>query len=132
MSTEQNVQTVQRIYEAFGRGDVPAILDNVDENATWVNPYGISKFPGQWGKPSKGHAEITEFFKTINEYLEPRSFNPYQFISQGDKVVALINWAGVVRHNNHPYKATLVHVWTLRDGKVVDYLGLDDPTVYSL
>lgn len=130
MSTEQNVQVIQRLYEAFGRGDVPAVLANIDSNATWVNPYGEGHFPGQWGKPCRGHAEIVEFFKAINEAVEVQGFDPFEMIAQGDKVVALINWKGQVRQTRKPYQTLLAHVWTLRNGKVVDYIGLDDTTVY--
>ena len=50
MSTvEQNVLVIQKLYEAFGRGDVPAVLGYIDENATWVNQYGKDHFPGPVG-----------------------------------------------------------------------------------
>lgn len=130
MSTDQNIQVIQQLYGAFGRGDVPAVLACIDENATWVNPYGKGHFPGQWGKPCRGHAEIVEFFKAINGAVEVQGFDPYEIIAQGDKVVALINWNGVVRQTGKPYQVPLVHVWTLRNGKVVDYIGLDDATAY--
>ena len=128
---EQNLQVIQQLYEAFGRGDVPAVLECIDSDATWVNPYGKGHFPGQWGKPCRGHAEIVEFFKAINEAVEVRGFDPYEIIAQNDKVVALINWNGVVRGSGKPYEALLVHIWTLRGGTVVDYIGLDDATVYG-
>jgi hypothetical protein len=130
-TVEQNVLVIQRLYQAFGRGDVPAVLACIDENATWVNPYGKNHFPGQWGKPCRGHAEIVEFFKAINEAVEVQGFDPYEMIVQGNKVVVLINWKGVVRRTDKPYEALLVHIWTLDNGKVIDYIGLDDATVYS-
>jgi hypothetical protein len=30
-----NIETMQQIYEAFGRGDVPAILDHVADDVRW-------------------------------------------------------------------------------------------------
>ena len=30
-----NVDTVKEMYEAFGRGDVPAIIEKLDENVEW-------------------------------------------------------------------------------------------------
>jgi len=127
---DQDVQVVQHLYEAFGRGDIPAVLNLIDSSATWVNPYGKGHFPGQWGKPCRGHDEIAKFFQAVNEAIEVRGFNPYDFIAQGDKVVALINWNGVVRQSGKPFDALLVHIWTLRAGKIVDYIGLDDATAY--
>ena len=46
-------------------------------------------------------------------------------------MVVLINWNGVVRRTCKPFAVLLVHIWTLRDEKVVDYIGLDDATAYS-
>jgi ketosteroid isomerase-like protein len=125
-----NVQTIQNLYQAFGQGDIPTVLTYVDANATWVNPYGQGHFPGQWGKPCRGHAEIGEFFKAVNDAVEVQGFDPYEMIAQGDKVVTLINWKGQVRKTGAHFQVPLVHIWTLRDGKVVDYVGLDDATAY--
>ena len=131
MSTvEQNVSVIQRLYEAFGRGDVPAILACIDPNATWVNKYGQGHFPGQWGKPCRGHGEIVGFFQAVNEAVDVQGFDPYELIAQSSRVVALINWKGIVRQTGKPFEALLVHIWTLADEKVVDYIGLDDATVY--
>jgi ketosteroid isomerase-like protein len=33
-----NTHTVQQIYEAFGRGDVPGILDKLDDSIEWETP----------------------------------------------------------------------------------------------
>ena len=127
---QRNVGVIQELYEAFGHGDVPAVLACIDENATWANPYGNGRFPGQWGKPCHGHAEIVRFCQALNEAVEVQGFAPYDFIAQADKVVALINWNGVVRQTGKPYATLLAHIWTLRGEKVVDYIGLDDATVY--
>jgi ketosteroid isomerase-like protein len=130
-SVEQNVQVISRLYEAFGRGDIPGVLGYVDEHATWVNIYGMGIFPGQWGKPCHNHNEIMSFFGAINDAVEVQGFTVSDVISQGDKVVAICPWKGVTRKTNQPYEVTLVHIWTLKNGKVVDYKGLDDPSVYA-
>ena len=127
---QRNVGVIQELYEAFGHGVVPAVLACIDKNATWVNPYGKGHFPCQWGKPCRGHAEIVRFFQALNDAVEVQGFAPYEFIAQADKVVALINWNGVVRQTGTSYAAMLVHIWTLRNEKVVAYVGLDDPSVY--
>ena len=131
MSTsEQNVQVIQKLYEAFGRGDIPAVLACIEENATWINPYGQGRFPGQWGKPCRGHAEIVGFFQALNTAVDVRGFVPDEIIAQGSRVVVLIKWNGVVRQTGRPFDVLLVHIWTLRNEKVIDYIGLDDATAY--
>jgi hypothetical protein len=42
----------------------------------------------------------------------------------------LIKWNGIARQTGAPFDVLLVHIWTLNDGKVVDYIGLDDVTAY--
>jgi uncharacterized protein len=36
MSHEQNIATVQEIYDAVARGDVPAILDRLTDDVDWA------------------------------------------------------------------------------------------------
>jgi hypothetical protein len=38
MSAEENVKTVQEGYAAFGRGDVPAILELLTDDIEWIEP----------------------------------------------------------------------------------------------
>ena len=35
MTAISNLETVQHIYEAFGKGDIPGILANLSEEALW-------------------------------------------------------------------------------------------------
>ena len=36
MSAETNTKTIAQVYEAFGRGDVAAILDAVTDDVDWA------------------------------------------------------------------------------------------------
>ena len=36
MSSDDNVKTVQSVYEAFGRGDIPTVLDAVTDDVDWA------------------------------------------------------------------------------------------------
>jgi uncharacterized protein len=36
MSSEDSVKTTQAVYEAFGRGDIGFILDNVTDDVDWA------------------------------------------------------------------------------------------------
>ena len=63
-----NVQLVQGAYEAFGRGDLPAVLDLMDSDIEWReaegNPYQLS------GEAWKGPDAIVEnlFVKMVADY----------------------------------------------------------------
>jgi ketosteroid isomerase-like protein len=130
-TVEQNEQVIAKLYEAIGRGDMPAMFALVDADATWANKYGPDHFPGQWGKPARGHAEIGQFFQAIYEAVEIQGFDVVEIVAQRNKVIVFINWKGVIRRTGVPFSDLLVHIYTLRDGQVVDYIGLHDPTAYT-
>ena len=41
MTTEQNIETAKQMYDAFGRGDVQAILDRVTNDVDWSTDAAI-------------------------------------------------------------------------------------------
>ena len=51
-----NVETVQAIYRAFGRGDVATILDRLDEGVEWETTVPVSDVP--WLQARRGKANI--------------------------------------------------------------------------
>jgi ketosteroid isomerase-like protein len=46
MSAEENTQTAKDGYAAFGRGDVPAILELLTDGIEWVDPGPPDVLPG--------------------------------------------------------------------------------------
>ena len=38
MTDQDNLQLVQELYAAFGRGDVPAILEQLTDDVVWYDP----------------------------------------------------------------------------------------------
>jgi ketosteroid isomerase-like protein len=65
MSAEQNIETAKQMYEAFGRGDVQAILDRVTGDVDWSTDAAIASAP--WYGPKNGKDELVSFFQGIAE-----------------------------------------------------------------
>src|SRR5580693_9745688 len=63
MSAEQNIETARQMYEAFGRGDVQAILDRVTDDVDWSTDAAIESAP--WYGPKHGKDELVSFFEGI-------------------------------------------------------------------
>ncbi len=82
-----NLDTVKEIYAAFGRGDVPAILDKLDENVEWETATSVEGVP--WLEPRRGKASIGGFFEALAP-LQITRFEPHAFFESGDKVFVLI------------------------------------------
>jgi ketosteroid isomerase-like protein len=72
MNTEQLISLVGGIYSAFGKGDIPAILEHVQEDTVWE--YGHTGHGVPWLLPRKGKAGAGEFFASIPQYLDIQKF----------------------------------------------------------
>ena len=56
-----NIRTVEAIYDAFGRGDVGFIVDQLTDDVDWASAAESSAAP--WYGVRHGKAEVPEFFK---------------------------------------------------------------------
>jgi ketosteroid isomerase-like protein len=116
--SESNVDVVRRGYEAFGRGDINGLLALLDERVQWLTP-GPRELATSGRRT--GRQEVGAFFGTLNEVFEVQRFEPSEFIGQGDRVIVLGSETSRVRANDASLNLDWVHVFTLRDGKVVTF-----------
>jgi uncharacterized protein len=114
--SEQNVQIIQRIYAAFGSGDVPAILERVTEDTEWGFAVGASDVP--WHQPVKGKATVPRFFGAIQEHVQMERFEPKELVHSGDHVIAHIEIAYTIRKTGKRVAMDQLHWWTLKEGRV--------------
>ena len=115
MSERTNVGVVQQAYEAFGRGDIPAVLDLLTDDVEWTLQ-GPSIIP--WTGTFRRREGIAEFFSLLGETLEFEQFEPRKFVGQGDTVVVLGHERSVVKQTGRRYEQEWAHVYNLRDGKI--------------
>jgi uncharacterized protein len=107
-----NVETVQTIYEAFGRGDIPAILDRLAEDVEWDQEapgYGIPIY-----EPGTGREHAKRFFERLGE-LEFNRFEPTNFLTGGNQVAVTIDIDVKVKSTGKTAKALEIHLWTFGD-----------------
>lgn len=86
MSEAVNLETIQSVYAAFGRGDIPALLALIDATVEWNNP-GPREVP--WAGSFRGHDGVGTFFSAIGASIDFEAFEPQAFFAQGDRVVVL-------------------------------------------
>lgn len=102
-------ETVQEIYAAFGRGDIPAILERLAEDVQWehdTQDHGIALLT-----PRRGRHEVMRFFEALGS-IEISEFDVRALLEGGAQI------AGVV-HVTHRHKVTgktfsdlEMHLWT--------------------
>ncbi|HEX8853317.1 MAG TPA: nuclear transport factor 2 family protein [Pyrinomonadaceae bacterium] len=119
MAEQENVEKVQAAYAAFQRGDIEGLLGLMTDDILWETPGASDAIP--YAGRKRGHAEVKQFFSTLAQSEEITSFEPREFIAQGDKVVVLGSYRGRVRASNRPYDIEWLQVFTLRDGKVAGF-----------
>ena len=118
MSEQDNVGVVRRAYENFKGGNIGGILDSVTDEVDWRLPEmeGVS-FSGE----RRGRESVGGFFSQLAESQESVSFEPREFVAQGDKVVALGTYRWRVRKTGREYGGDWAHVFTVRDGKIAGF-----------
>ena len=105
-----NLATVQGIYEAFGKGDVPAILDVLANDIEWESWADNSAVNAgvPWMVPRHGKMEIVDL--QVLNMMEGGKQVAVEFVFEAN----LPAWGG-----GH-YRDEEIHLWTFNDeGKVI-------------
>lgn len=118
MSEQQNLEVVRRGYDAFGRGDMDALLSSFDEQIEWVTP-GPQDLATSGRR--RGRQQVAEFFAAVNEIFDIQRFEPKEFIAQGDRVMVLGDETVRVKATGKVLDDDWAHVFTLRNGKIVAF-----------
>ena len=122
-TVQGNTQKVKDLYAAFGRGDMPSVLEAIADDAEWVLP-GPADFP--MAGTYRGKQAVQGWFGTLVENIEFHAVEPREFIAQGDKVVVLFYREGTMRRSGRTFAAHDAHVFTLRDGKITRHEAIED------
>jgi ketosteroid isomerase-like protein len=104
-----HTQTVQRIYEAFGQGDVPAILTMLAEDVDWE--YGGTTTDVPWLQARRGRGQVVGFFEAL-QAVDFHTFAPKAFFESGDTVVVLVDLEATVKATGkRVVEEDEVHIW---------------------
>ncbi len=115
-----NVETMEELYAAFGRGEIEAVLAAMDPNIEWReaegNPYQVSGDP--WIGPDSVVANL--LVKLASEW-DGFTVHPKQFYGAGDTVIVEGRYTGTYKPTGKSLDAQVCHVWRLRNGKVTSF-----------
>jgi len=118
MSEQQNLDVVRRGYDAFGRGDLDALLSTFDDDIEWTSP-GPKELPTSGTR--RGREQVRDFFRIVNELWDIQRFEPKTFVAQGDTVVVLGEDTAVFRPTNATLNEAWAHAFVLKNGKIVRF-----------
>jgi ketosteroid isomerase-like protein len=123
---EQSVEVVRGTYEAFGRGDVPAVLGAMAADIEWHEaagmPYG--------GIYHSGEEVAQNVFGPLVEDVPDFAVTPEQFIASGETVAVVARYTGTGKATGKALNLPVVHVWDVRDGEIACFRQFVDTAMF--
>ena len=82
--SDDNVQLIQGAYEAFGRGDIPAVLAILDENIVWHTPEVLPQHASV-----NGRDDVLGFFQKLGSIWQDFNLEIRDFCASDDHVCVI-------------------------------------------
>jgi ketosteroid isomerase-like protein len=121
---DPKIEAVQRVYEAYGRGDVEGVLAEVADDVDWAAEAASTSVPWYGSHPGKG--EVPRFFQEIGSNIEVTEFTPLSFTSNETDVIVAVWWAYTVKATGKRAAMHMQHWWRFADGKIAFFRGSED------
>lgn len=109
--SEQDVEALRRIYDAFSRWDVDELVADLTHDIEWNLPETLP-----WGGTRHGHDGVLAFTSISQDHIEGRWADPDDFLDAGDRLVVLGRLRGRGKASGLEFEVEFAHVWTLTDG----------------
>jgi ketosteroid isomerase-like protein len=120
-------QTVEAVFAAFGRGDIPFILGRIAPDAVWRQPATVP-----YGGDYRGPEGAGQFFSMLAETTETTMFEVDEIIEQGENVFSFGRHTGKGRATGRSATTRWAFRWKVRDGKVALYDGYVDSAAIAV
>lgn len=124
MGADDNIKTIQAIYEAFGRGDIDPVLDGVTDDVDWAAETSSAVAP--WYGVRHGKDGVADFFRAFGATMEIEEFTPFAFAATDTEVHTVVHCRARARSTGKGIDQDLHHFFGFRDGKIAFYRGTED------
>jgi ketosteroid isomerase-like protein len=116
-----NVATVMTIYEAFGKGDIPAVISHLSDDVQWEQwiDNSAQKAGVPWLQARKGKDGALEFFKIVGGF-NIKDFRVLSIMANENQVAAEIAIEAEIPATGGHFRDEELHLWTFDEqGKVI-------------
>ncbi len=124
--SDAKIEVIQRMYEAFGRGDVEAILAELDDDVDWVAGSEATDPSVPWYGSYQTKGEVPRFFKEIGSHIDVTEFTPLSSTSNETDVMVAVRWAHTVRATGKSASVHMQHWFRFADDKITFVRTLED------
>jgi ketosteroid isomerase-like protein len=127
--SQENVAVIRSLYDSFGKGDVPAVLGQMDPQIEWNE---AENFIYADRNPYVGPQAVLEgVFMRLGTEWDGFSVSPEQWLNAGDHVVVLGTYSGKHKETGREVRAQFAHVWGVREGRVVRFQQYTDTKQFA-
>ena len=124
MDEQDNIQTIHKVYEAFGQGDVEGVISMLADDVTWTTPGPPDVIP--YAGEKKGHDEVRGYFEAFGAAAQTTAFEPQKFFADDDMVVVLGHYTFNVVKTGKVVDNDFVHAFGLAGGRISTFEGYED------
>src|SRR3954447_20213279 len=124
MSSEDHIKLIRTAYEAFGRGDIPAVMDLIHDDCDWGVEASAQIAP--YYGVRHGKDEILEFFQQLASTFAVERFQPTALAGDGEVVLTVVAYAIKSNATGKSASMNIHHHFKVADGKVTYFRGSED------
>jgi ketosteroid isomerase-like protein len=122
---EENFEVIRRAAGAFNRGDIDAVLEELDPEIEW-HPLLQVLFGGE-ATVYRGHEGAREFQRDLDEAFTELRAEPSEFRDLGEGVIAIGHLRGRGRESGATTETTIVWLVNFKNGRAVRVREYLDP-----
>jgi uncharacterized protein len=108
-----NVEVIEQVYEAFAAESLDRVLELCDPDCVVTQDDALP-----WGGRHRGLEGVAAFAVALGTTIQS-VVNTAELFEAGDRVIQCGRSRGTVFANSATFDVPEVHIWTLREGKIV-------------
>jgi uncharacterized protein len=117
-----SAEVVRGAYDAFGRGDVPAVLGAMADDIEWYEAEGMP-----YGGVHRGPQTVAEkVFAPLVADIDGFTVTPEEVIAAGDTVAVVARYTGTGKATGRSLDPPVTHVWDVQEDKIVRFRQFAD------
>lgn len=117
-----NLETVRAAYTSFAQGDLAGLRSTLAPDVVWTESESFP-YAGTYRGPDRVMDDLIH--RLVTEWDGFR-VTPEDFIEGGNRIVCLGTYGGTYKATGKSFRSRFAHVWTLRDGKVCQFIQYAD------
>jgi uncharacterized protein len=127
--SQENVQLIRGLYEAFDKGDVPTVLGKMDESIEWRE---AENFIYADKNPYVGPQAVLEgVFMRLGAEWDAFTVTPEEWLDAGNQVVVLGTYRGTHKGTGRAVRAQFAHVWAVKGSRVLRFQQYTDTKQFA-